>query len=134
VVTRTVSLSTSRYQAHDLIVSSGLVPVRITIGAPRWKLRYTLGGPIRSIAPSRELFARRGDPAFEGLYIAQLEECGIDAIFKDIQALSHEHGGRGLVLLCFEDIAELGEGSCHRRMFARWWQSKTGQRVNELGT
>jgi len=46
--------------------------------------------------------------------------------------VSAAHGGRGLVLLCFEDVEALGEGSCHRRMFARWWEARTAQRVDEL--
>jgi len=129
---RAVPMATSRYQAHELVVASGLVPVRITLGAPRWRLPYQLGGTIRMLAPTRDLFAQRGDPGFEERYIAQLEKTGVGTLAHAIDEVSEEHGGRGLVLLCFEDVSVHGESSCHRRMFARWWQSKTGQHVGEL--
>jgi hypothetical protein len=36
------------------------------------------------------------------------------------------------VLLCFEDVHRDGEGACHRRTFARWWEEQTGEVVEEL--
>lgn len=126
------ALTTSRYQERERIGASGMVPVRITLGAPRWKLGYELGGSIKALAPTRALFALRGTGDFEPGYLAQLEGHGVEAIAVEIGTLSADHGGRGLVLLCFEDVHELGEGSCHRRMFAHWWEAKTGRRAPEL--
>jgi hypothetical protein len=126
------SLATSRYQAADLIGASGLVPVRITLGSPRWKLPYALVGSIKALAPTRDLFARRGSTHFESDYVAQLDGHGVEVLSSAVDALSRQHGGRGLVLLCFEDVRVLGESSCHRRMFARWWEARTDQRVPEL--
>ena len=103
------------------------MPTRITLGAPRWKLAYSLGGRIRELAPTRAVFAIEDEAEFDSAYREQLDGCGVDVIAGEIQRVSLEHAGRGLVLLCFEDIGKLGEMSCHRRGFARWWEETTGQ-------
>jgi len=95
-----VQLATSRYQAASLIVASGLVPVRITLGHPRYR--------------------------------AELDRVGLDAVQGALSDVSAGHEGRGLVLLCFEDVVKLGGLSCHRRSFAHWWYEQTGQVVPEL--
>jgi len=128
----TVPLATSRYQNSPLILESGFVPTRITLGAPRWKLAYSLGGQIKELAPTRAVFAIEAEDEFDAAYRRQLEECGADVIAGEIRRVSQDHAGRGLVLLCFEDIGKLGEMSCHRRGFARWWEEITGQAVPEL--
>lgn len=125
-------LATSRFQAADRILESGLVAVRISRGAPRWKLRYELAGAIKSLAPSKDLYARRGLPDFEAEFVQQLDGLSTEPLSEEFRTISDGHGGAGLVLLCFEDIDELGEGSCHRRMFARWWETRTGHLIPEL--
>jgi hypothetical protein len=125
-------LATSRFQAADRILESGLVAVRISRGAPRWKLRYELAGAIKSLAPSKDLYAKRGSPEFEAEFIQQLDALGTELLSDEFRTISDGHGGAGLVLLCFEDLDELGEGSCHRRMFARWWEARTGRSIPEL--
>jgi rubrerythrin len=35
-----------------------------------------------------------------------------------------------MVLLCYENVVK-GE-RCHRRMFAAWWEKRTGEEVPEL--
>jgi hypothetical protein len=35
-----ITVATSRYQAGEKIVTSGLVPVGITVGSPRFKIDY----------------------------------------------------------------------------------------------
>jgi hypothetical protein len=79
---------------------------------------------------------------FERLYVARLEEFGVEAIASVLQALVDGHRsfgsgpkplgaeGEGAVLLCFEKVHE-GE-DCHRRTFAAWWEKKTGNVVPEL--
>jgi hypothetical protein len=42
---------TSRYQNQEAIIASGLVPVRVTVGHPRFRLRYELKATIRELAP-----------------------------------------------------------------------------------
>ncbi|MGD0853829.1 MAG: hypothetical protein ABSA07_10820 [Acidimicrobiales bacterium] len=125
-------LATSRFQATDRILDSGLVPVRISRGAPRWKLRYKLAGAVKSLAPSADLYARRGSSAFESDYMHQLDVLRVDDLSQEFRSISEGHGGAGLVFLCFEDLDVLGEGSCHRRMFARWWEARTGMPIPEL--
>ncbi|MDR2170525.1 MAG: hypothetical protein LBP59_10320 [Planctomycetaceae bacterium] len=36
-----------------------------------------------------------------------------------------------VVLLCYEDVSKVGQW-CHRRMFAEWWENKTGEIIEEL--
>jgi hypothetical protein len=129
---REVQLSTSRFQAADTIIASGMAPVRISRGAPRWKLRYEVAGVVKLLAPSKDLYDRRGSPEFEFEYIEQLDALTIDLLTSEFHNITGAHRASRLVLLCFEDVGELGEGSCHRRMFARWWESQTGRSVPEL--
>lgn len=45
-----------------------------------------------------------------------------------IKDAAQEKGLRDIVLLCWCGK----EKFCHRRLFARWWQEKTGEIINEL--
>jgi len=127
-----VQLVTSRYQNRKEITGAGLVTVRTTLGAPRWSLGYQLQATIRELAPTRDIF-RMPPEQFEIEYPARvLEHHGVEklrGIFSDVSA---RHQGRGLVLLCFEDVTT-EDLCCHRRLFARWWEEKTGEIVPELG-
>ena len=127
-----LQLATSRYQNYGTLEASGLVPVRITRGAPRWKLPYRLGASVSILAPTREVFAIEDPFEFDRAYRAQLAAIGVPEIYEQLDRISREAGGRGLVLLCFEDVQILGELSCHRRTFARWWEESTDQVVPEL--
>jgi hypothetical protein len=123
-------LRTSRYQNRSGILASGLVPVRITLGHPRWKLGYELGATVRELAPDRAMMGL-GEEAFREAYTAKLERLGHERIAAILSAVSAQHGGRGLVLLCYEDLTKPGE-SCHRRLFAEVWERWTGEEVPEL--
>lgn len=123
-------IATSRYRARELIVASGLAPVRTTVGNPRFALGYELAGACGMIAPygllkvtDREEFTRR--------YRERLERSGWRKIGNALTAIAREQGAPGVVLLCFEDVTKPGEW-CHRRIFAEWWQEQTGQVVLEL--
>jgi hypothetical protein len=91
-----------------------------------------LAGAVKSLAPSADLYARRGSPGFESDYLEQLDALSVDELSQEFRSISQHHGGAGLVLLCFEDLDELGDGSCHRRVFARWWETRTGRPIPEL--
>lgn len=121
-----IDLATSRYQAKDLIVASGLVPVGISIGSPRFPLRYT-AVYMREAAPwgPRDL-ADHGE--FTDRYIARLDAIGIDFFLRRFAEISEAHDGRGLVFLCFEPAGEF----CHRRVLASWLEEHTGTPVPEL--
>lgn len=127
------ALATSRYQARDLVSASGLVPVRITRGHPRFRLGYELGATVMSLAPSKELFARRESCDFAAEYREQLDRLGIDVVRAQLQEVSARNGGRGLVLLCYEDVSSPSARPCHRRVFASWWEDNGGGPVPELG-
>ncbi|WP_431991970.1 hypothetical protein [Streptomyces albogriseolus] len=121
-------LFTHRYQGFE--PSMG-VPVRITLGAPRWTLPYTLEHEVREAAPSREYFGS-ARPVYETAYLAQLDRHGVEFFASRFQEIAVAAGDLRLVLLCFEDLSK-PEQWCHRRMFAAWWQEKTGAKVRELG-
>ena len=121
-------LFTHRYQGFE--PSMG-VPVRITLGAPRWTLPYTLEHQVREAAPSREYFGT-ARPVYEKAYLAQLDWRGVNFFASRFQEIAVAAQDLRLVLLCFEDLAQPGQW-CHRRMFAAWWQAETGAKVRELG-
>ncbi|MFN2491143.1 MAG: DUF488 family protein [Actinomycetota bacterium] len=120
-------LATSRYRNHDAIVSSGLAPLGITLGRPRFFLGYGLAGHRRELAPSRHMWNMEPAP-FIRAYVDKLERQGIDRIMDMIEGLSNE---RGAVLLCFEDLAQPDEW-CHRTVLAQWIEAKAGVSVPEL--
>lgn len=125
-----MKLRTSRYAAGPLIVASGLVPVRTSLGGPRFKIPYRIEGVCRLLMPRRDMLGLPIEE-YESLYVEILEGHGLDAIRQDFRTISNENGGRGLVLLCFEDLNK-SDNWCHRRMFADWWTEQTGEPVPEL--
>jgi hypothetical protein len=124
---------TSRY-ANKQIAISGLVPVGITVGNPRFRLAYRLARNLKSLAPNRAWFDLPDDE-FKARYVGKLHEKGAAAIASELTETFDAHctpGDVGLVLLCFEDLTVPG-AVCHRRMFASYWQRETGEAVDELG-
>jgi len=82
------------------------------------------------LAPGAEYFRKGLEPdVFRARYYADLEDRGAAAIAAELRQVPVEDDA--LVLLCFE-TADV-ETVCHRRMFAAWWESKTGVEVPELG-
>jgi hypothetical protein len=125
---RNVNLATSRYSNHELIIASGMRPIRTSIGFPRFKLKYELAGVIRALMPTRPML-KLPRPEYEALYLGKLDQVGIEELQRQFEELDPD--GKGLVLLCFEDLTKPGEW-CHRRMFATWFEERTGQAVPEL--
>lgn len=125
------SLWTARYSNKN-IRASGLIPVQASLGGPRWKLPYELTIATREVAPSREVLNLRDDQdAYHVAYIRQLERIGVDNFEEKFRSIRKILGNRGIVLLCFEDLRKPGEW-CHRRMFADWWLTKTGELIPEM--
>lgn len=122
-------LWTSRYQ-NTRIAESGLVPVRTSLGYPKFRLAYRLAEHLPELTPDRWMFPLAGD-VFEAAYRAKLDAIGLDVIVGTLRAIRDRHDGRGLVLLCFEDLSQPGPG-CHRRSFANWFREQTGEAVPEL--
>jgi len=128
---RTGRLWTARYWCSG-IVPSGLAPVRITLGAPRFPLRFGLAGEIPNLVPPRSTFRKPylGPTAFRAVYGSMLDGIGVDRIRAQVDAI-RETSGADPVLLCFEDVRD-GADWCHRLIFAEWWREQTGEPVLEL--
>lgn len=123
-----LTLFTNRYQEYQ--TQQG-VPVRITLGAPRFKLPYRIVHSVRELAPRREYFSKPL-PAFTAAYRQDLDRAGAERLAGLLQAIADTAGDHRLVLLCFEDLADPTLW-CHRRIFASWWKDVTGDEVRELG-
>ncbi len=115
------------YWANRELSRLPVVPVGISRGVPKWPLPFRYRRAML-LAPSRETFGLRSDRAFEAAYLAELERAGVEKIGAMLAKISDEEGGGPLVLLCWEKPSEV----CHRRMFARWFEAKTGIVVPEL--
>ena len=101
--------------------------VRISIGAPRWSLGYTVIGAMKDLMPFG-LLEVQDRALYEQKYRERLDRVGVDRILKQFDAYGYE---KPIVLLCFEDVRD-PEQWCHRSMFAQWWLEQTGEVVKEL--
>jgi hypothetical protein len=124
-----MKIVTSRYQAADRVVESGLVPVGTTVGNPRFKLGYSLAGRCGLLAPYGLFGKGLSESEFRAGYIERLESQGVEKIGARLVEIAGEDAP-GVVLLCFEDV-HAGE-FCHRTIFAEWWTEQTGEPVHEL--
>lgn len=104
------------------------VAVRITLGRPR---NMKPDAEIRELAPHPSYF-KASDEVFHARYIEQLDRYGHHKIQDTFTLLDEFGSGRPLILLCFERLSR--DPSCHRRMFADWYQQQTGIFVPELGS
>lgn len=102
-----------------------IIKVRISIGNPRWKLPYEIAGTIKSLMPTRDMLGLEYD-VYKKIYFRMLDAVGIDEIKKALSAF-----GKKIVLLCFENVTK-DDSWCHRRMFAEWYEKKTGTKIPEL--
>lgn len=107
------------------------VPVRFTVGAPRFRLRYDLEHVFRGGTPTRQML-RLPKPQYREAYIGLLESRGIGAIVDELLGIARQANDHRLVLLCFENLGKEGLW-CHRTMFGEWWEALTGDPVRELG-
>ncbi len=123
-------VATARFFDRELIVASGLAPVQASLGAPRFPLGYELAGSVGMLAPYGLLKIERRRE-FEQHYRRRLERFGAEKIAAVLQSLAAGYEAPGVVLLCFEDLSKRGQW-CHRRVFAAWWEKRTGESVPEL--
>ncbi|WP_369258913.1 hypothetical protein [Streptomyces sp. R35] len=123
-----LTLFTNRYQQFQ--PAQG-VPVRITLGSPRFKLPYTLTHSVRELAPQKAYFSKPL-PEFAAAYRADLDQLGPARIAERLREIVNAEQDHRLVLLCFEDLSDPQQW-CHRRIFATWWKDVTGDEVRELG-
>jgi hypothetical protein len=122
------ALATGRYATFR--PSTG-VAVQTSLGRPRFPLDYELREQVRELMP-RGLFGKKlSEAEFTRQYRALLDRLDLDALRAQLDAISKRNGHKRVVLLCFEDVH--AGGFCHRRVFAHWFQERTGQLVHELG-
>jgi hypothetical protein len=126
-----MDLATSRYQAADLIEASGRAAVGITLGYPRWKLRYPVVANLRQLAPTREMIHVGEASIFEEMYRNRLDDLGFAEARRLLSDCVERANNEHLILACYEDLTKPGL-RCHRRLFANWWQEHTGEVVPEL--
>jgi hypothetical protein len=121
---------TARYN-NRTIASSGLTPIRITLGAPRFRLPYRIAETDKRFAPSREIFHTHDRAIFEVAMREQLDRELGDRGLDVLRGYDEAHGTNGLVLLCFEDLRKPGVW-CHRQIVAAWIEERFGMVVPEL--
>lgn len=120
-------LRTSRYTGFQPEYG---VPVRVTVGAPRWfpyPYEYVpalapygilKNANLPTLAMRRDAFMRRLDSKRDEM-LAALDE------------LAAKYPGVPLVLLCYENVHK-GE-VCHRRWIADWFRERMSVIVPEIG-
>ena len=104
-------------------------PLRISAGNPRYPLPYAIRDKAAILAPPYRILKIADQEEYRRLYFEQLDKYGVQKIYSVLKSLAEP--GKEIVLLCFEDICKPGQW-CHRRMFAEWWEAKTGKAVEEL--
>ncbi|MCF6159415.1 MAG: hypothetical protein E3K32_12800 [wastewater metagenome] len=123
------------YYTNKKIADLNVTPVGISLDVPA-NLVFEVPFYIEEIAPS-ETMIYYSYQMYRTVYLSKLESVSVDRLKKRFQEVLNFGGGGGpaegkdLVLLCIEDLSHMGDW-CHRRIFAEWWQKKTGQVVKEL--
>jgi hypothetical protein len=126
-----MDLATSRYQAADLIEASGRAAVGITLGYPRFKLRYPLVANLRQLGPTQEMIQVDDAHLFEEMYRNRLDDLGVSGVRELLTTCAERANNERLLMLCYEDLTR-PDLRCHRRLFAAWWEVNTGEVVPEL--
>lgn len=125
-----IMIYTSRFYNPELKTGKYTV-VRISLGAPRWNLGYNINGAINDLMPKGLLGKYDNDKhGFESEYRKILERAGVDKISNLLN--EYIQLGNDVVLLCYEDVRKGENDWCHRIMFAKWWNEKTGNIIEEL--
>jgi hypothetical protein len=100
---------------------------------PAAKVSITTSWPARSPSWRRPAtWSNKTEAEFAALYTALLvERGGVEHLTRRFASVAAETGSDYLVLLCFEDLRKTGVFR-HRRVFADWWEERTGQLVREI--
>lgn len=96
---------------------------------PKYPTGYWISGNLRILAPSWSLFRENDRERFESGYWDQLERTGLRKIKMALNSIDDE--GKDVVLCCYEDVRDPKQ-FCHRTVFAKWWEEKTGEAIPEL--
>jgi hypothetical protein len=123
-----VKLYTSRWQNRNL-EKLDVVPVGISVAVPRFLVRYRYRR-LAELQPDPWMLSIKDDASFERCYRRKLDRLGVEQIGALLQQIANEEGGKPICLLCYENV--WAGQVCHRRMFARWFEQRTGIVVEEL--
>lgn len=107
--------------------------VRTSVGSPRFVKCDDL---CLELAPERAWIGLAEAP-YRERYLGKLESLGIERMTELMTELQKRAAkdGKVPVLLCYEALhpPQVAAGQfCHRRLFARWYEAKTGQLFPEL--
>lgn len=119
-------LYVSRFSNPEL-KSGKYTPVRISLGAPKWPLGYTIAGEIKDLMPFG-LLQINDRALYEMKYRERLDRIGVDRIQAALDSFGAD---KPVVLLCYEDVRDPSQW-CHRTIFAQWWLENTGEIADEL--
>jgi hypothetical protein len=110
--------------------AAGLVPVRTSLGPPKWiaPARARAYSYVAELAPAGGLFDIDDVHEFRSRYRERLDGFGADVLEGRFLQIAEAHGGKPLILLCFE----VSPSDCHRGVFAEWWLERTGETVSEF--
>ena len=106
------------------------VPVRISIGTPRYWPEAKELPAIRELMPLGLLDAGLTEHEFTRRYLERLDKIGPERVVTRLQEIADEHSWRPLALVCFEDVTA-GE-TCHRLLAAKWISGHIGSEVPEV--
>lgn len=124
-------LYTSRYSNKDLI-DSGAIMVGISLGKPRFPLKYEISDVLLKLAPNRAIFGITDKLVFRKRYTEQLDRIGADEVLKMLKSVGYG-SDKDVVLLCYEDVTcdNPDKNWCHRTYLGNWIEEKLGIKVEE---
>lgn len=113
-----MKIFTSYYKRID-VNPCGLIPVRISTGAPQWFSWYLEELP--ELYPGWDIVKSYKEgtlskEAYKNKYLDKLAILNRKDILKKLETISAENENRNIVLLCYERP----EDFCHRHFVAKW--------------
>jgi hypothetical protein len=123
-----LQIYTGTYQRFEVDMG---VPVRSTVGLPRFSLNYVLAGHWVSVTPQRAWLSDKvGEADFRRMYRHRLHQIGVDRVMQEAEDIATFAGDNRIVALCFDDLRK-PRMWCHRQMLSEWLEEQ-GVPVIEL--
>jgi len=118
-----MKIYTSYFAKLESIRKAGIIPVGIALYKPQW---FT-GSSAYSLAPMPKMFhGSITQEKYIELYQKEiLDNINLYALQEQFKVFS---AGQDIALLCYEKPGEF----CHRHLFAKWFNGKTGFVVEEF--
>lgn len=120
-----MEIYTSYYGNIRKLGNNSIIPVGISLGIPKW----FNGHNLRYLAPTHAILRLQDNNKYTTAYLKHLESVNIDKLREDISMISRNENWKDVALLCYEKPGDF----CHRRLFAKWLEEKTGYKVKEYG-